>query len=62
MTMDDAGLTDQHKALLDRIAALSLAGDDAFSEIRAIYESDERLRVPPVVFNALRNTSESITM
>jgi hypothetical protein len=62
MTMDDAGLTDQHKALLDRIAALSLAGDDAFTEIRAIYESDERLRVPPVVFNALRNTSESITM
>jgi len=62
MTMDDAGLTDQNKELLDRIAALSLAGDDAFTEIRAIYESEDRLRVPPVVFNALRNASEQITV
>jgi hypothetical protein len=61
MTMDDAGLTDQDKALLDRIAALSLAGDRAFTEIRAIYESEDRLRVPPMVFNALRNVSEPIT-
>jgi hypothetical protein len=62
MTMDDAGLTDQNKALLDRIAALSLAGDDAFDEIRAIYESEDRLRVPPTVFNALRNAPEPITV
>ncbi len=62
MTMDDAGLTDQDKALLDRIAALSLAGDEAFSDIRAVYQSDDRIRVPPVVFNALRNTSEPITV
>jgi transglutaminase superfamily protein len=61
MTMDDAELTDQNKELLDRIAALSLAGDDAFTEIRAIYESEDRLRVPPVVFNALRNAQEPIT-
>ena len=61
MTMDDAGLTDQHKALLDRIAMLSLAGGEAFGEVREIYESDERLRVPPVVFNALRNAREPIT-
>jgi len=27
-------------------------GDDALSEIRAVYESDGCLRVPPVVFNA----------
>ena len=62
MTMDDAGLTDQDKALLDRIAALSLAGDEALSDIRAVYESDDRIRVPPGVFNALRNTSEPITV
>jgi len=61
MEMNDAGLSDEKKALLDRVAALTLAGDNAFSEIRAIYESDGRLRVPPVVFNALRNVPETIT-
>jgi len=37
-----------------------LASDNAFVEVRAIYESDDRLRVPPVVFNALRNAPEPI--
>jgi hypothetical protein len=49
------------KTLLDRVAALTLASDDALPEIRAIYESDERLRVPPKVFNVLRNATETIT-
>ncbi len=40
--------------------ALSLAGDDAFSEVRAIYESEDRLRVTPLVFNALRSATEPI--
>ena len=35
-------------ALLDRVAALTQADNDAFGELRAVY-SDERLRVPPVV-------------
>jgi hypothetical protein len=61
MERDDARLLDEKKVLLDRVAALSLAGDDAFSEIRTIYESDDRLRVPPVVFNAVRNAPETIT-
>lgn len=61
MGRDDAGLLDEKKALLDRVATLTLAGDDAFSEMRAIYESDGRLRVPPVVFNAVRNAPETIT-
>ena len=60
MDMNDAALTDEKKALLDRVAALTLAGDDAFADVRAIYESDDRLRVPPVVFNALRNAPEPI--
>src|SRR5579862_8407855 len=60
MVMNDEALTADKKALLDRVAALTLAGDDAFAEVRAIYESDESLRVPPVVFNALRNAPESI--
>jgi hypothetical protein len=60
MEMGDAALTDEKKALLDRVAALTLAGDEAFPEIRKLYESDDRLRMPPVVFNALRNAPESI--
>ena len=60
MDMNDAALTGENKALLDRVAALTLAGDDAFADVRAIYESDDRLRVPPVVFNALRNAPEPI--
>jgi hypothetical protein len=60
MVMNDEGITDENKALLDRVAALTLADDDAFADVRAIYESDDRLRVPPVVFNALRNAPEKI--
>jgi len=60
MAMNDASLTDEKKALLDRAAALTLAGDNAFPELRALYDSDNRLRVPPVVFNALRNAPEPI--
>ncbi|HKN01157.1 MAG TPA: transglutaminase domain-containing protein [Candidatus Binataceae bacterium] len=59
MELNDAGLIEEKKALLDRIARLTLAGDEAFPEVRAIY-SDDRLRVPPVVFNALRNAPEKI--
>jgi hypothetical protein len=60
MDMNDAGLTDEKKALLDRVASVTLASDDAFADVRAIYESDDRLRVPPVVFNALRNAPEPL--
>ena len=62
MEMNDAGLTEERKVLLDRVAALTLAGDEALTKIREIYESDDRLKVPPVVFNALRNKPESIAV
>ncbi len=61
MEMGDASLTDEKKAVLDRVSALSLAGDDALPEIRKLYDSDDRLQMPPVVFNALRNAPEPIT-
>jgi hypothetical protein len=48
-------------ALIDKVAALTLAGDAAQPKIRAIYESNEELRVPPVVFNVLRNAPEKFT-
>jgi hypothetical protein len=60
MEMSDAGLSDEKRVLLDRVAALTLGGDDEFAEMRAIYESDDRLRVPPVVLNAMRNVPETI--
>jgi hypothetical protein len=60
MDMNDAAFTEEKKAVLDRVAALTLAGDSKFAEVRVIYESDDRLRVPPVVFNALRNAPEAI--
>ena len=60
MQMNDAGLLDGEKgALLDRVAAVTLAGDATLREVCAIYE-DDRLRVPPMVFNALRNAPETI--
>ncbi|RLC90976.1 MAG: transglutaminase domain-containing protein, partial [Chloroflexi bacterium] len=34
-------------ALLDHVAALTLADNESFSEVRAIYENDARLRMPP---------------
>ncbi len=54
---DGWGLADQDEAtldasdlrLLDRVAALSLAGNEQFAEMRGLYEEDERLRVPPVI-------------
>jgi hypothetical protein len=42
-----AARTDKELLLLNRIAALALAGDDSFPELRALYENDARLRVPP---------------
>ncbi len=36
-------------ALLDRVAALALADNEAFAEMRSLYENDDRLRVPPII-------------
>ena len=33
--------------LLDRVATLTLAGNEAFSEVRSTYKNDDRLRIPP---------------
>lgn len=45
---DEADLSEDDWALLDRIAALSL-DNDQFDTLRALYTADERLRVPPVI-------------
>ncbi|MBN2471660.1 MAG: transglutaminase domain-containing protein [Anaerolineae bacterium] len=45
----DEALSADDLALLDRAAALSLAGNDSFAEMQALYTGDARLRVPPVI-------------
>ena len=62
MPRNDAEIGPEKMALLDKLAALTTAGDEAFSERRRLYESDERLRVPSTVFNALRNAPENIAV
>ena len=58
---DDASWLDD-KSLLDRVAAVTIAGDDSFAQVRATYEGDDRLRVPPVVFNVLLNAPEKVSV
>lgn len=45
----DDGVSAEEMALLDRVAALTQAGNEAFIELRSIYENDDRLRVPSVI-------------
>ena len=45
----DSDLPEDEISLLDRASALSLAGNQAFEELRLFYLNDMRLRVPPVV-------------
>ncbi len=41
-----AEFTGEQMDLLDRTAALCLAGNDAFGEVRAIYETNESFHIP----------------
>ncbi len=60
MVLDDASLGEEARTLLDQVSALTLAGDEEFARMRTLYESDDRLRVPDTVFNALRNVPEKV--
>jgi Transglutaminase-like superfamily len=61
MPKDDAEFTEEQRKQVDRLTDLTLADDAAFEQLRACYESDQRLRVPPVVFNALRSAPERVS-
>jgi len=58
---DDASWVND-ESVLDRVAAVTIGGDDAFGQVRAIYDGDDRLRVPPVVFNVLLNAHEKVSV
>jgi Transglutaminase-like superfamily len=47
-------------AFFDRLAALASSPDSSFDELRALYEGDERVRVPATVFNAVLNRMERV--
>jgi hypothetical protein len=62
MSMSDEGVSEEKRALLDRVAGLTLAHDrKSLAELRELYESEDGLRVPKLVFNAMRQVHESIT-
>jgi hypothetical protein len=42
-------LTDEEWRLLDKVAALTQADNESFSEMRALYEGEIGLKVPRVV-------------
>ena len=50
----------EHLAFLDGVAELTRAPDARFAELRAVYESDPRLRVPAKVFNVLTKRDEAV--
>jgi hypothetical protein len=56
----DEELDAERLALLDRLAALTLDPDANAAELRALYEGDERLRVPASVYNARTVRSEPV--
>lgn len=47
-------------ALFDRVAALALDPDRNIDELRGVYRADERLRVPPTVYNARTFRPETV--
>jgi hypothetical protein len=47
-------------AFFDELAALTHDPDSTFAELRRRYDEDDRLRVPPIVFNALNGRPETI--
>jgi len=47
-------------ALHDNLAALTRDPDAGFAELRQLYDTDSRLKVPPVVYNAVRQRPETV--
>jgi Transglutaminase-like superfamily len=56
----DEVIGDERCALFDRLAALTREPDHGFAELRQLSDHDDRLRVPPVVRNAVRQRDEPV--
>jgi len=57
----DEPMTDEHLALFDHLAALTLDADARFAEIWRTYD-DDRYRVPETVFNVVANRMERLEL
>jgi hypothetical protein len=55
----DQPFGDEQVGFFDDLAELLTNPDASFDELWRRYQSDDRLRVPPQVFNALRNQAET---
>jgi hypothetical protein len=53
---------DDAVAVFDRLAALTIDPDFPRPQLTEMYESDDRLRVPPTVFNAARKRAEEVVL
>src|SRR5262249_38984508 len=53
-------LNDEQLAFFDGLAALTREPDAFLEELRRLYESEDRLRVPGTVFNAVLNRPEAV--
>jgi hypothetical protein len=53
-------LNDRQLALFDELAELAREPDEAFDELRERYRSDERVKVPGTVFNAILERPETV--
>ena len=58
----DKDVTADELAFLDRVAALTTDDVPEFDAVRALYEGDERLRVPPVITTYLSGGAQKIEL
>lgn len=58
----DDRIDEDRVALFDRLAALTVTPDDNLDELCRLYETDERLRVPPTVHNVLLSRNEDVSL
>lgn len=53
-------LNDDRLGFFDQLAMLTRSLDSSFAEMRTLYEGDDCLSVPDIVFNSVPNYSETI--
>jgi hypothetical protein len=56
----NASFHESELAFFDELALLTATPDDTYRELRKRYEHDPRLRVPPTVFNVLKQREENV--
>jgi hypothetical protein len=60
MPVPDEPIDDEHLALFDRLAELTRDPDITFDDLTTAYTSDDRLRVPATIYNAVLNRTEPV--